>query len=160
MNDDFDEVKKLIGLKRYEQPPEHFVEDFLAEFHHRQRQELLKRSSISLFWERVITYFEGWSAPSWGAAGAAAMAFVASLLWISASGEPEVGGINSSGMVPASYEKPYQDLSVAPLINFEDERARLKQQLPKVPVEGEPAGQPSKEKSFSAQPLIQGPSDR
>ena len=59
MNDEFEDVQKLIRLKRYEQPPEGYMDGFLKEFHQRQRVELMRRSSRSLFFERLGTYFSG-----------------------------------------------------------------------------------------------------
>jgi hypothetical protein len=55
---EFEDIQRLIRLKRFEAPKEDFVEDFLAKFHERQRSELLRQSSLSLLWERVTTYFD------------------------------------------------------------------------------------------------------
>jgi len=57
--ENFTEIQKLIALKRYEQPDDAYFEEFLDEFHRRQRQDLLQRSSRSLFFERVSTWFSG-----------------------------------------------------------------------------------------------------
>lgn len=72
-----DPIQQLIRLKRHEQPPADFVEDFLGTFHQRQRAELLKQSARGLLWERVTTYFEdlmtpkvGWTFASMLAVGA------------------------------------------------------------------------------------------
>jgi len=58
-NENFQDVQNLIALKRYEQPDDAYFEEFLDEFHRRQRQDLLHRSSRSLFFERVGTWFSG-----------------------------------------------------------------------------------------------------
>ncbi len=55
----YDQVEKLLHLKRYEQPPEGFYERFLDDLHDRQRVEIMQRSSWSLFWDRVETWFWG-----------------------------------------------------------------------------------------------------
>jgi hypothetical protein len=41
-NFDENEIGKLLRLKRYEQPPPEYFENFLHEFHRRQRDELLR----------------------------------------------------------------------------------------------------------------------
>ncbi len=73
----FTQVQKLIALKRYEQPEDAYFEEFLDEFHRRQRQELLQRSSRSLFFERVGTWFTGTSKWNFVIAGGATYAAVA-----------------------------------------------------------------------------------
>lgn len=55
----YDQVEKLLHLKRYEQPPEGFYERFLDDLHDRQRVEIMQRSAWSLFWDRVETWFWG-----------------------------------------------------------------------------------------------------
>ncbi len=56
---EFEDVRRFIRLKRYEQPPEGFQEDFVIEFQRRQRADLLQRSSVGLFLERLGTYVTG-----------------------------------------------------------------------------------------------------
>lgn len=71
---EFEDIQKLIRLKRYEKPPEDFVEDFLASFKDRQRAEMLHRSARGLLWERVTTYFAEFLTPKWAWAGASVAA--------------------------------------------------------------------------------------
>ena len=75
-NENFSDVQQLIALKRHEQPDDAYFEEFLDEFHRRQRQELLQRSSRSLFFERVSTWFSGESKMRVVYAGGAAYAAV------------------------------------------------------------------------------------
>jgi hypothetical protein len=42
-----DQVGRLLRLKRYEQPPPGYFENFLQEFRRRQRDELLRRRIIN-----------------------------------------------------------------------------------------------------------------
>ncbi len=77
MNDEnFEQVQQLIALKRHEQPDDAYFEEFLDEFHRRQRQELLQRSSRSLFFERVGTWFKDTSKWNFVMGGGAAYALV------------------------------------------------------------------------------------
>lgn len=55
MEDDFTDLQRLLRLKRHEAPPPDFMEDFLIEFHQRQRAELLKRP----LWRLALDRFEG-----------------------------------------------------------------------------------------------------
>lgn len=50
------EVQKLLRMKGLVPPPEGYVENFLSEFHERQRSELLRRSARGLFVERIGTW--------------------------------------------------------------------------------------------------------
>lgn len=73
---DFEDIQRLLRLKRYERPSDDFVEDFVHQFQHRQRQDLVRHSARGLLWERVSTYFEGLFAPTWRWAGATAVALL------------------------------------------------------------------------------------
>jgi len=77
---DFEDIQRLLRLKRYERPPEDFLEDFIRGFQHRQRQELLRHSARGLLWERVNTYFEGLFAPKWRWAGGTAFALLVAFM--------------------------------------------------------------------------------
>ncbi len=47
-----DSVQNWISLKKYETPGEEYFDHFLSEFHKHQREELLKRSTFQVLWER------------------------------------------------------------------------------------------------------------
>ena len=72
-------MHKIIKLKRYEQPPEGYYEDFLREFHRRQRSELLKPSLSALIMERLSGLIPELRVPAMAFAGAAAVAVIASV---------------------------------------------------------------------------------
>lgn len=75
-DENFQDVQQLVALKRHEQPNDAYFEEFLDEFHRRQRQDLLQRSSRSLFFERVGTWFSMGSKMRFVYAGGAAYAAV------------------------------------------------------------------------------------
>lgn len=52
-NFDENEIGKLLRLKKYEQPPPGYFENFLHEFHRRQRDELLRQPIWSVLWQRL-----------------------------------------------------------------------------------------------------------
>ena len=52
-NFDDNEIGKLLRLKRYEQPPPGYFENFVHEFHRRQRDELLRQPIWSVMWQQL-----------------------------------------------------------------------------------------------------------
>lgn len=118
---EFEDIQRLIRLKRFEQPGEGFTEDFLRQFHQRQRAEMLKQSSLELFLERVNTWWNHLTAPKWGLA-AAALGVCATGIWlISGTKTTEVTAVPIS--VPAVPEKPFvskMDLSELPMANISE----------------------------------------
>lgn len=94
MEKDFSEIQGLLALKRYESPSEEYFEDFLDEFHRRQRADVMNRSARSLFMERVSVWFRELGAIkyAYGAALAYGMLFLAFSVWpIGASDQPALG---------------------------------------------------------------------
>ena len=86
-----DQIQKVISLKRYETPPDGYFEDFLKEFQQRQRQELLKKSSLSLLSERVGTWFRELGSIKWVAgAGVAYVTLTITFVVYSSISGPEV----------------------------------------------------------------------
>ena len=55
MDDQFADLQRLLRLKRHEAPPPEYFEDFLFEFHRRQRAELLRRP----LWRLALDRLEG-----------------------------------------------------------------------------------------------------
>ena len=58
------EIARLLRLKRYEQPPPAYFENFLHEFHRRQRDELLRQPLWRICLERAHTFMLGLDARS------------------------------------------------------------------------------------------------
>ena len=55
MDDQFDDLQRLLRLKRHEAPPSEYFEDFLFEFHRAQRAEMLRRP----LWRLALDRLEG-----------------------------------------------------------------------------------------------------
>lgn len=51
------QLKALLRLKRYEQPPPGYFDDLLNNVHRRQREELLRRPSWQIAMDRVRAFF-------------------------------------------------------------------------------------------------------
>ena len=96
MKDEPTELQDLLRLKRYEQPSEEYFEDFVDEFHRRQREDLLKCSARSLFAERVSVWLREMGMAKWayGAGLAYALLMVGFLLW------PRDGGVEHQANTP------------------------------------------------------------
>lgn len=75
------DLSKLIRLKKYEHPGDAYFEGFLEEFQRRQRAELLRRSTVSIFMERVAAYVSDFGSPrALATAGAFCLALVGLVL--------------------------------------------------------------------------------
>lgn len=70
---DDDEISKLLRLKRYEQPAPEYFENFLKEFHHRQRAELLREPLWKIARDRVVAFFTEQTASRWAYGAATAV---------------------------------------------------------------------------------------
>lgn len=101
MSDQEEKIQKLVRLKRHETPRDGYFEDFLEEFQKRQRSELLHRSSVSIFLERLGTWFREIGSVKWvaGAGAAYAALMIGILLWPRQSGNSDL-----PTMSPASFE--------------------------------------------------------
>ena len=75
MSDDLD-ISALLRLKRFEQPPPEYFDEFLRDFHRKQREELLKKSVWQIAWNRVEAFFAESRVSQFGYAGA-----TAAVLW-------------------------------------------------------------------------------
>jgi hypothetical protein len=51
-----DEIERLFRLKRYEQPPADYFENFLSEFRRRQRDQLLRQPLLSICLDRAQNF--------------------------------------------------------------------------------------------------------
>ncbi|WP_411847460.1 hypothetical protein AAFN60_09165 [Roseibacillus persicicus] len=76
--DELEDLQRLLRLKNYEQPVDGYFEDFLDEFHRRQRAEAVSGKGVSL-WTRIADWFNDLGAAKWaiGAGVAYAVLFLA-----------------------------------------------------------------------------------
>jgi hypothetical protein len=83
VNDDSTDVQNLIALKRFEGPSDEYFDEFLQEFHRRQREDVLKRSARSLLLERLQVWFRELGMAKWayGAGVAYAALMIAFVAW-------------------------------------------------------------------------------
>ena len=102
--DQFDdtEIGKLLRLKRYEQPPPGYFENFLHEFHRRQRDELLRQPIWSVMWQRLSDSLFRLNLPSLTSmpAAAAALLICAAVISLKVYQAPEAPRIGA-GLFPS-----------------------------------------------------------
>jgi len=99
--DNEDSITKLLRLKRYEQPPEEYFQNFLAEFQTRQRSEVIHRPLIHIAWDRFSSLFVMPPIPRLAMASSvlAAVFTAAFILNCSDDAEPSSLTLTSSGAV-------------------------------------------------------------
>jgi hypothetical protein len=95
--DEFDdrEIARLLRLKRYEQPPPGYFENFLHEFHRRQRDELLRQPLWRICLERAHTFMLGLDVRSLTSypAAAAAVLVCAAIISLKIYQQPETARV-------------------------------------------------------------------
>lgn len=76
--DELQELQGLLRLKNHERPVDGYFEDFLDEFHRRQRLEKQSQGNQASFADKLSSWFQGLGAARWaiGAAGAYAALLV------------------------------------------------------------------------------------
>jgi hypothetical protein len=77
---DEQQLQKLLRIKRFEQPPPGYFDRALIEFHRRQREELLRRSATSIWWERLVSGLWNFRVPSYAYGAAFGMFVVAATI--------------------------------------------------------------------------------
>jgi hypothetical protein len=97
VNKEFPELQKLLQLRGQVAPKDEYFEDFLQEFHRRQRQDLMRRSARSLFLERLSVWFREMGSARWALGAAVGYAALMVLLFAWPKGAP-----GNEGLAPAS----------------------------------------------------------
>jgi hypothetical protein len=116
-------MHRIIRLKRYEQPPEGYFDDFLTEFRRRREQEELAPPSLaSRIRESIDLFFESFRVPTMAFAGAAAVALVACLAIFRETSRPATpriydvsysAPVTIQGMLPVSWKPSQQQADPA-----------------------------------------------
>ena len=93
------------------------MDDFLIRFQHRQRSEILRQSSVSLFWERLMTFMEGRVSPGMSLAGAAAAVVITggAVFWMPHGGKDS--SVAATKPAPLEGKQP-MEFSATPMFSF------------------------------------------
>jgi len=89
-----DQIGKLLRLKKYEQPPPGYFDNFLHEFHRRQRDELLKEPLWRIFLQRAQDFLFRLNIPGLASYPALATALVICAAVISLKVYQTPGNVN------------------------------------------------------------------
>ena len=101
MKPSFEQIETLLALKREVHLEEGYWQDFLCEFHQKQRQQAVSASGISAWFAGVSAWASNLGAAKWAyGAGMAYAAFTAAFLLL-----PREVVRESQSPIPASYQQ-------------------------------------------------------
>ena len=125
MKPPLEKIGQLIALKRYEQPDGEYFAAFLREFQVRQREELMRRGTVGMFFERLGAWFGDLGRVRWAYAGGAAyvVALAALFFWPREEVRPDLRSAPVVHEVPlAPKAKPAAELDLRSSSNELDEQ--------------------------------------
>ena len=96
------QIQALLRLKRFEQPPPGYFEDFLANFQRRQRSELLREPAWKIAFDRVAAFFSESSGPVYRYAAGTLCVLAAGVTLLNLSQEPAGTSLHASTAVNVS----------------------------------------------------------
>ncbi|HEY5704418.1 MAG TPA: hypothetical protein VIS96_02475 [Terrimicrobiaceae bacterium] len=91
-------LSKLLRLKRYEQPPPGYFDDFLREFQRRQRAEALRRPAWAVLWDRITSIAPTFRVPQFAYAAILVLAAGASTLILTQQPGGTVAGADRTSL--------------------------------------------------------------
>jgi len=92
------DIQNLLRLKRYEQPPQEYFDQFLRDFQHRQRAEMIRQPVWKIALHRLQAFFSEPVISQFAYAGATA----AVLLVAGVASVKIINGGNGDAILPAS----------------------------------------------------------
>ncbi|RYD39289.1 MAG: hypothetical protein EOP85_16195 [Verrucomicrobiaceae bacterium] len=108
-----EQIGTLLALKRDERPEEGYWQDFLCEFHQKQRQQAVKKAGFANALGQVSEWFSSVSPTKWVYSAGVAYASIAAFMLL-APKDPGAMKMESSPVnfqvVPASTSPPVEQL--------------------------------------------------
>src|SRR3954453_7947007 len=119
-----EQIGKLLRLKKYEQPPPAYFENFLHEFHRRQRDELLKEPVWRIALQRAQDFLHRLNIPGLASYPAMATAVVvcAAVISLKVYQTPETVNVAAQNRAPvvATTTLPAAQLSLSRPVTSRD----------------------------------------
>lgn len=106
-----DEIGKLLRLKKYEQPPPGYFDNFLHEFHRRQRDELLREPLWRICLQRAQDFMFRLNVPTLASYPAAVTALLvcAAVISLKVYQAPETVNVAAQNRTPVMATTTLQD---------------------------------------------------
>ena len=106
-----DEIGKLLRLKKYEQPPPGYFDNFLHEFHRRQRDELLREPLWRICLQRAQDFMFRLNVPTLASYPAAVTALLvcAAVISLKVYQAPETVNVAAQNRTPVMATTTMQD---------------------------------------------------
>lgn len=103
-----EQLRALLRLKRYEQPPQGYFDQLLRDIHRRQRSELLRRPLWKIAFERMQTFFgeHSMSPATYAGAMATLLIFGVGVISIVTPGTPAGSAVSSGPTLAANTTVP------------------------------------------------------
>ena len=141
-----DEIARLLRLKRYEQPPPAYFENFLHEFRRRQRDELLRQSPWRICFEHAQEFALQYNVRSLAsyAAAIAAVLVCGAVVSIRIHQQPDTAQLAvQSSPVPTRSPNTEKELDFAPRVliptfNGDPTFLRARRDIPLLPADPTP----------------------
>lgn len=122
---DNEHISKLLRLKRYEQPPAEYFDNFLAEFQLRQRAEVIHRPFFQIAWDRLCHLLAPPNIPRLAMAGSFAVAVIATgsvLTWSDTATEAPLAQKIPQVSQPSKSSPPVQYVLPAEVVTYASAR--------------------------------------
>ena len=100
MKPSVEQLENLLALKRYERPEEGYWQDFLCEFHQRQREQATMKSGLVNAFGGLTTWFADLSPSKWAYGAGLAYASVAAFALLS----PRGVDVQTAPPAPVNYQ--------------------------------------------------------